>query len=117
MALPHVHVTLNADGTGEVLVNGEKLPGVLAVEVRGGAGHVPQVLVTLRPTEMIADLPEGTVTVVQSGPTAADFADQLSPARLEGLALEHLELHDGTNGEAFAAAVTQMADEYTQARA
>lgn len=117
MSLPHVQVTLNATGTGEVLVDGEKLPGVIGVQITGHAGGVPQVAVTLRPDQVVTDLPESGVTVVQAGGGATPFADGLNPARLEALALETMaQMSDCTTGEAFAAALVQLAAEYDQAR-
>lgn len=117
MPLPHVRVTLNADGTGEVLVDDVKLPGVLGVQVVGAAGDVPRVAVTIRPGTVIADLPEAGVQFVQTGPSASGFAGQLNPVRLEGLALEHMERsgEEMTTGEAFAAAVAELAAKYGHA--
>lgn len=112
MPLPKIRVVLSADGTSEVWLNDEKLPAVLAVHVSGAAGEMPRVVVTIRPGELTADLPETGVTVPRDGPGATAFAGQLNPARLEGLALQHLELHDGTTGEAFAAAAALMAAEF-----
>jgi len=117
MPLPHVQVSLSADGTGEVLVDGVKLPGVLGVQIVGAARDVPHVAVTIRPGTVVADLPEAGVQLLQAGPTAAGFAEQLNPARLEALALKALDGDDDlTQGEAFAAAVARMADEYAQTR-
>lgn len=115
MTLPKVHVELTADGRGEVWLNDQKLPAVLAVHIYGAAGEVPRVVVTVRPGELTVDLPETGVHLLGAGPGLAEFADQLNPARLEGLALEHQEMHDGTQGEAFAAAVTRLAAEFQAA--
>lgn len=116
MSLPSVRVTLNADGTGEIWVDDRKLSGVIGVQVHGAAGEVPAVTVTVRPGQLTADLPETGVQLLQAGGGAAEFVERLNPARLEGLALEYLEMHDGTQGEAFAAAVTRMAAEFEAAR-
>lgn len=107
MALPSVRAVLNADGTGEVWVDDVKLPGVLAVVVSGSAGQVPQVQVTLRPGQVVTDLPETGVQLLRAGPSATEFADRLNPVLLEQRALEHIEVN--TQGEAFAAAVRDQA--------
>lgn len=116
MPLPTVQVTMRADGTGEVLVDGEKLPGVIGVQLAGQAGSVPRVAITLRPDQVTADLAEAGVTVMAAGGGASAFAQGLNPARLEGLSLEYLEQHDGTTGEAFAAAVARLAADWDDAR-
>lgn len=113
MPLPHVQVTLNADGTGEVLIDGTKVPGIVGVQIVGQAGGMPKVAVTLRPDQVVTDLPESGVTIVQAGGGAAGFAAALNPARLQALALEHLERDpDCTHGEAYAAAVAALAGEH-----
>ena len=110
MSLPKVHVTLTADGRGEVWVNDEKLPGVIAVTVMGAAGELPRVVATVRPGELTVDMPEAGVQLLRSGPSATEFAARLDPRRLERDALDRLD--DGTQGEAFAAAVAAQAAEF-----
>ncbi len=110
MTLPEVRVVLNADGTGEVWVNGVKLPGVIAIQVSGAVREVPQVFVTLRPGQVVTNLPESGVQLFTAGPTATEFAARLDPRRLERDALDRIE--DGTQGEAFAAAVAVQATDF-----
>lgn len=110
MPLPGVRVTLNADGTGEVWLNDKLLPGVIAVHIDGAARGVPQVQITLRPDQVVANLPETGVQILRAGASAAEFADRLDPRRLEHDALQHLD--DATQGEAFAAAVAAQAADF-----
>lgn len=114
MPLPTVKVTAVPGEPPVVTVNGAAIDGVRTAQLAVGADQMPQVLVTIAAWAIECDLP-AQVGVLRRGPGAASFADSMNPARLEGLALEHLELHDGTNGEAFAAAVAQMAAEFDQA--
>lgn len=107
VSLPSVHVRLAADGSCAVTINGTELPAVIGVQILGKAGEVPRLMVELRPGEITVDLPETGVQIIQSGPTATDFARSLSPARLEQDALQRIE--EGTQGEAFAAAVLAQA--------
>lgn len=118
MPLPHVQALLRADGTGDIFVNEVRLPGVVGMQITAHAGGVPHVAVTLRPDQVLAELPDADVQLVQAGPTAVDFAAQLNPGRLDELALAQMEAsnEDLTMAEAFAAAITQMADEFAQAR-
>jgi hypothetical protein len=114
MSLPKVHVMLTADGRGEVWINDQKVPAVLAVQVTGAAGDMPQVVLTVRPGELTMDLPETGVQLLHAGPTASDFADKLDPRRLERDALERID--EATQGEAFAAAVLVQAGEFDDCR-
>ena len=112
MALHHVEVVLRADSTGEVLIDGVKLRGATAVQITGAVRERPQVQITLVPDRVTADLPDTDVTVLRPG-GAAEFADALNPARLQGLALQHMDHDpDATHGEAYAAALAVMAAEF-----
>lgn len=111
MSLPQVRVHLTADGRGEVFVNDEPLAGVLAVTVVGAVGDLPRVIVTLRPGDITADLPEAGVQLLQAGPDATAFAAQVDPRRLERDALQHLD-DCPTQGEAFAAALRAQAADF-----
>lgn len=111
MTLPRVHVKLTADGRGEVWVNDQQLPGVLAVNVLGAAGEVPRVVATIRPDEVTIDLPEAGMQLLRSGPSATEFAARINPRRLERDALARLD-DVATQGEAFAAAVSVQAAEF-----
>lgn len=114
--LPSVRVHATADGRGELWLNDQKIPAVLAVQVHAAAGEVPTVTVTVRPGELTVDLPETGVQLLRGGASAVEFADRLNPARLEGLALEHLEQDpDATQGEAWSRAVAQAAGEFDRA--
>lgn len=111
MALLDVQVTLLPGDNGEVLIDGEKLPGVTAVHVTGSVRNNPHVTITLAPNRVLARLPETAVTVLRPG-GAAEFADGLNPARLQAIALEYLDANpDMTHGEAFAQAVVYLAGE------
>jgi hypothetical protein len=114
MPLPKVHVKLTADGNGEVWLNDQKIPAVIAVDISGAVREQPTVTVTVIPGEVTVDLPETGVQLIGAGPSLADFVERLNPARLEALALEGGTL-DVTAGEAFAAAVAQLAAEFEQA--
>lgn len=111
MPLPTVRVTAVPGEPPTVTVNGAAIDGVRTVQVGVAADQMPQVIVTIAAWAVECDLP-AQVGVLRRGPAATTFADGVNPARLEGLALEHLELHDGTQGEAFAAAILQMAAEF-----
>lgn len=115
MPLPVVTITAGPGDAPAVTVDGTAVPGVRSAQIVVSADHLPQVVLSLAAERVELDLPAG-VAVLRAGPGAAEFADQLNPARLEGLALEHLELHDGTQGEAFAAAAALMAAEFDAAR-
>jgi hypothetical protein len=114
MSLPTVKVTATPGEPPTVTVNGAAIDGVRTAQIGVGADQMPQVLVSIAAWAVECELP-AQVGVLRRGPGAGTFADGVSPARLEGLALEHLELHDGTQGEAFAAAVAQMAAEFDRA--
>lgn len=111
MSLPKVSVQAEPGEPPTVTVDGSPVPGVRSAQITVTDGHVPQVSLVLAASAVDVELPAG-VTVLRAGPSATDFAEQLSPARLEGLALAHLELADGTQGEAFAAAIAVMAGEF-----
>lgn len=114
MSLPRISLQA-APGERPVLtVDGSPLPGVRSAQVTVTADGVPQVSLILAASAVDLELPAG-VNVITTGPTATEFAEQLSPARLEGLALQQLELDDLTQGEAFARAAQLMAAEYDQA--
>jgi len=114
MSLPTVHITATPGEAPTVTVNGAAISGVRTAQIGVGADQMPQVIVTLTAGQVELDLP-AQVGVLRAGPAASNFAQGVNPARLEGLALEHLELHDGTQGEAFAAALAQMAAEFDEA--
>jgi hypothetical protein len=114
MALPTVRVTAVPGEPPTVTVNGAAIDGVRKAQIGVAADQMPQVVVTIAAWAVECELPAG-VAVLHSGPAASNFAQGLNPARLEGLALQHLDAHDGTNGEAFAAAAAQMAAEFDQA--
>lgn len=111
MPLPTVFLGAVPGEAPKVFVNGARIDGVRSVSVGVAADQMPQVIVTLTAGKVECELP-AQVGVLRRGPAASSFADGVNPARLEGLALEHLELHDGTQGEAFAAAVVAMAAEF-----
>jgi hypothetical protein len=117
MPLPAVGIAMHSPGDPPtVTVGGVLVAGVRSVQVTAAQDHLPQVSLVLTAASVDVQLPAG-VTVLQTGPGVTDFAEQLNPARLEGLALARMDETDATTGEAFAAAVAQMADEYAQARA
>lgn len=117
MPLPAVGIAMHSPGDApSVTVGGVLVQGVRSLQVTATQDQLPQVSLVLTAASVDIQLPAG-VTVLQTGPSPSDFAAQLNPARLEGLALEYLELHDGTQGEAFAAAAAAMADEWARARA
>ena len=107
MTLPRVSVMAAAGEAPTVTVDGSPVPGVRSAQITVGAGGVPQVSLVLDAAAVDLVLP-AAVTVLRAGPTAVDFAAQLSPARLERDALERLE-DDVTQGEAFTAAVAVQA--------
>ena len=107
MTLPRVSVMAAPGEAPTVTVDGSLVPGVRSAQITVGAGGVPQVSLVLDAAEVDLVLPAG-VTVLRAGPSAADFADQLNPQRLERDALERMD-DDVTQGEAFAAAVAKQA--------
>ena len=107
MTLPRVSVMAAAGEAPTVTVNGSPISGVRSAQITVTEGGVPQVSLVLTAAAVDLQLPAG-VTVLTAGPTASEFARQLSPSRLEQDALERLD-DDVTQGEAFAAAVVVQA--------
>lgn len=114
MPLPTVRITGVPGEPPVVTVNGAQIDGVRTAQIAVAADHMPQVIVTIAAWAVDCELPAG-VAVLQAAGGATNFAQGINPARLEGLALEHMELHDGTQGEAFAAAAALMAAEFDDA--
>lgn len=114
MSLPKVSVQAHPGEPPVVTVGGSPIAGVRSAQITVSADHVPQVSLVLTAAAVDVELPAG-VTVLRAGPGATEFAEQLNPARLEGLALQHMEMTDGTTGEAFTAAARVMADEFEAA--
>ncbi len=109
MTLPRVSIMATAGEAPVVTVDGSPVAGVRSAQVTVTADGVPQVSLVLAATVVDTDL-SARVTVLQAGPSAADFAERVDPRRLERDALEHIEAL--TQGEAFAAAVRAQAADY-----
>ena len=110
--LPTVSVQAAAGEPPTVTVNGSPVAGVRSAQVTVTQDGIPQVSILLHAAVVDVELPAG-VSVLQAGPSAAEFAEQLNPARLEGLALQQQEAADLSMGESFANAVAQLAAEFT----
>lgn len=109
--LPRVSVQAALGEPPTVTVDGNPVPGVRSVQVTVSKDAIPQVALVLAADTVDVELPAG-VSVLRAGGSLADFADALNPARLEALALAAHEQADLTQGEAFAAAVAQLAAEH-----
>lgn len=113
---PKVRVVLNEDGSGEVWMNDEKLPGVLAVQVTGAAREQPRVVVTVIPGTLTADLPEtGVQLVTHVQGSASEFIASVNPRALEQKVVDDGDM--GTSfGEGFVGVLSQMAAEFDALR-
>lgn len=116
MPLPRVVIRAAAGDAPLVTVDGVTLPGVRSTQIHVAQDRAPQVALVLAADAVDAELPAG-VTVMRQGGGAGEFADGLNPARLQTLALQVLD-HDPdvTQGEAFAAALVQLAEEWDATR-
>lgn len=111
MSLPRVTVAGAAGEAPTVTVDGSQVVGVRSAQVTVSADGVPQVSLVLMASAVDVELP-AAVTVLRAGPTASDFADRLSPSKLEDDALLAAMDDDVTQGEVFAAAVRIQAAEF-----
>lgn len=109
VSLPQVTVHAALGDAPTVTVDGTPVAGVQSAQITVGRGGIPQVSLVLHAATVSLELPAG-VTVIKAGPSAAQFADQLDPRRLEHDALEVIEA--ATTGEAFTAAVRAQAADF-----